>query len=216
MIFPLPLASFFERLPIMEMTLDLPEAVEFSRLGSGEILAADLGTRLWTAQVSLGNMTRAEIAESRAKINTLRAAAGSFLAFDVTRPFPLKDQGGVILGVSTPIISALPEGNLAVSLSGLPAGYELSAGDLIGWTYGTAPLRYAMHEVAFGGIADGSGQLSALEMTTFIRAGVTLGAAVTLVRAPFKAKIVPGTTDPGATQRFYTSGFVFSLVQTLR
>jgi hypothetical protein len=214
--FPLPSEAFFAQLPIMDLSLDLPEAVELSRLGSGELLTADLGARLWSGHVTLGNMTRAEIANARALINSLRPAGRSFLAYDTTRPFPLSDPTGALLGAATPLIASLPSDNRTLSILGLPAGYQLSAGDLIGWTYGNNPVRYALHEITTSAAASDTGLTDLIDVEPFIRPGIAIGAAVTLIRAPFKAVLIPGSVTPGTTRKFHTQGLSFALQQSLR
>ncbi len=57
LIYPLFMDAFFARLPIGSITFDCPEQVKTSRTRGGEILAADIGPRLWLGQVTLGRMT---------------------------------------------------------------------------------------------------------------------------------------------------------------
>ena len=101
--FPLTRAQFMDLLPVQEMTFDLPEAMEVSETGAGEILTAELGTRLWSGEIRLGDMTPDEAAEALAMIDVLRQPGASFMVHDIARPFPRSDLSGVALaGVARP------------------------------------------------------------------------------------------------------------------
>ena len=100
-------------------------------------------------------------------------------------------------GTATPTLASLPTGNGEIVLAGLPAAHELTAGDLLSFKYGTAPVRYALHRVAVGGVADATGTTPALVVTPQIRPGAAIGVPVTLGRPHCKAILVPGSVSPG-------------------
>ncbi|PKP71847.1 MAG: hypothetical protein CVT82_00305 [Alphaproteobacteria bacterium HGW-Alphaproteobacteria-4] len=214
--FPLARESFFDLLPVQRITFDCPEQVQTARTGGGEILAADLGPRLWSGEVTLGRLTRAEAASVLPLLSVLRSAGASFLAYDVTRAAPLADPTGSILGAATPEILELVAGSRELRLGGLPAGYIVSSGDYLGFAYGSGPVRQALHRVVTGAVAAGDGSTGTIEVTPPLRPGASLGAAVTLVKPAIKAVIEPGSTDPGAVTRWLTEGIAFRFIQTLR
>lgn len=214
--FPLTLPQFFDLLPASRVRMDPSEALDVSETRGGEILTADLGESLWTGQIDLGRMTHAERASVSPLINLLRRGSGSFLVSDHTRPWPRLDPRGLLLGAAAPAILAVDPGMLELRLSGLPAGYQLSRGDLISWTYGASPTRYALHELVGSATADASGHTPLIEVTPPIRLGAQLGAAVQLVWPRCKAKFVPGTADTGQSVRTITEGATFQWQQTLR
>ena len=214
--FPLTLSQFFDLLPASRVRMDPDEALDVSQTRGGEILTADLGESLWTGQIDLGRMLHSERADISPLINLLRRANGSFLVSDHTRPWPRLDPRGLILGAATPTILTVDPGMLELRLTGLPPGYRLSRGDLISWTYRTAPTRFALHEFVGSATATASGQTGLIEVSPPIREGVVAGTAVQLIWPRCKAKLVPGTADTGQSVRTITEGASLQWQQTLR
>lgn len=214
--FPLSIAQFMDLLPVQEMTFDIPEAVEMSETGAGEILMADLGTRLWQGQITLGDMTPDEAADAISMIDLLRGAGASFFCHDTGRPGPRLDLDGSILGAAQPVLNAVNANAREIRLSGLPAGYQLRRYDSIAFTYGANPLRYARHRIVRGDDADGTGLTGWLEVVPPIRPGWTLGSPVELIQPACKAVIVPKSVQPGRRRHTMTVGTGFKWVQTLR
>lgn len=213
--FPLPAAAFFNLLPIAQITFDLPETVSHSRTRGGDVLSADIGDRLWTGEVTLGKITHEEYADVRPLIDLLRGAGTSFEIHDPTRPYPRGDLGGATLGASTPGIAALLNAR-ELTITGLPPGYVISRDDMIGFQYAAAPRRYALHQVVTGAVANGVGTTPAIEVIPPIAPGVTVGEAVTLVRPPCKAMILPNSTAPAKARAIIRDGATFRWRQTFR
>lgn len=213
--FPLSFAQFVSLLPIRRLSLDLPEQVTLSRTRGGEILQAERGARLWQAEIELDQMRADEAAAVMPLINLLRGAGASFLLSDPARPRPRADATGTNPLSAVKINSA---GTRELTLSGLPASYTLKSGDLISWTYGTSPVRHALHEVINPSVsANASGVTGAIEVTPPIRPGVTGGAAVRLLTPWCKAIIVPGSVSPGQRRAGgILEGVKFRTQQTLR
>ena len=214
--FPLTRSAFFDLLPIQQMSFDCPEQLQQSRTGDGSVLTADLGARLWRGDVQLGPMTRSEAAQVRALLDVLRGAGRSFMASDLAAPRPLADPDLSFLGTAAPVLHTIGADSRTLRVAGLPAGYVLSAGDLLSFSYGVSPTRHALHRVVSEAIADGTGLTPLFEVTPHIRPGAAAGAAVTLDRPSCKAVLVPGSVDVGATRRTLIEGVRFSFMQTLR
>lgn len=214
--YPLALADFFDLLPAGTVTFDLPDSLDVSRTGGGEVLAADLGTRLWTGQIDLGVMTHAEAAAVVPLLRLIRAAGASFFVADHTRLAPRLDPGGVILGAAEVEVLEVGTSWREIALSGLPVGYALSRGDLIAFAYGSSPTRHALHELVGSAVADGDGETGLVELSAPFRPGLTEGTPVTLVRAACKARLEPGSASPGKSANTITSGASLRWVQTLR
>ncbi len=213
--FPLALDTFFASLMVSEITFDAPPQMELSQTGGGEQLGAEIGPQLWTGTVRLGILTRMELSMPDVLLDLLRRPGASFLAFDTRRPAPLADPVGAILGATVPTIATLPSDPREISLTGLPAGYVLSRGDYLGWSYDSG--RRALHRVVDVTVtASGAGLSPVFEITPPIRPGVTTGTGVTLVRAACKAKIKPGSVTKGSSRKTITEGLSFDFVQTLR
>ena len=214
--YPLTRAQFMDILPISAQSLTLPEQMELNRTGSGEQLAADLGDRLWQGEITLGRLMRSEAGRSEVLIDLSRQAGRSFLLYDTRRPAPLLDPTGSILGAATPTIDTLSGDPRELRVTGLPAGYVLSPGDYLSFTYGASPVRYALHRVVATTTASGLGLTPLFEVTPHIRSGAVIGAAVTLRKAHCKAVILAGSVKDGVGRRTITEGIGFGYVQTLR
>ncbi len=217
MSFPLSTAQFLELMPVSSITLHLPETVELSRTGGGEVLTDDLGARLWQGKVELGKLLTREAEEAQTLIDMLRGAGRSFYAFDTRSPGPRLDLTGAILGAATPQIRALGADPRVMQLKGLPPGYQLVRGDRLSFEYASNPVRSALHRVVDASVvANGSGETGDFEVTPEIRAGAAVDANVRLVRAQCKAVLIPGSVEAGSRRAHLSDGISFQFIQTLR
>lgn len=213
--YPLPLASFADILPIASLSFHLPEQVVMSRTGQGEVLTADIGERLWQGRMTLGRLTRAEAGRPEVLIELIRQAGRSFLIYDRHRTHPRLDPTGAILGASAVTILALGPDARELSLTGLPAGYTLSAGDHLSFAYG-AGLQ-ALHRIVTTTVtASGAGETPLLEVIPAIRPGAVAGTAVQLSKAFCKAVAMPGSVEEAIRLGTLSEGMAFDWVQTLR
>lgn len=216
--FPLALADFFDLLPISRCAMEIPEALDIAETENGELITADFGTALWSGQIDLTTVLQQEAAALRPLLNVLRRGGTSFFVADATRPWPRLDPKGLVLSSSASVPSILAIGGTSreLSLTGLPAWYPISRGDLISFSYGASPTRYGLHEFVGAGSANQSGQTGLLEVTPPLRAGVAGGTAVQLVWPSCKARLVPGSLDTGTSKNTITSDMTFRWRQTLR
>lgn len=214
--FPLSVAQFMAQLPIQDITFDIPEALETSETGGGEILTADLGTRLWHGDITLGDLTELERDHAFTMLDVLRRAGASFMAFDPRRPGPRHDLNGSILGGAQPRLSSVAANNRECRLTGLPAGYQLRRYDYMAFAYGANPVRFALHRIASSATADGAGLTGLIEVSPNVRPGWSAAAPVTLHSAACKAIYVPGSFEPGRRRGTMTVGARFRFQQTLR
>lgn len=214
--FPLSLSTFAGKYRIDSMTFDLSESRSISQTGAGEILSSDNGPRLWMGSVQLTARRHEDAADLEAVLSILRESGSSFLMTDLRRTGPRGDPDGSWLGAAAPLLDAVATNNRDITISGLPASYVLSRGDLVGWTYLDSPTRYALHRIVTGGDADGSGTCSGIELTPKVRPGFTTGAAISLLRPCCKAIVIPGSVTPGNRNLTATSSMSFRFTQTLR
>lgn len=215
-VFPLTIPEFLGLLPISAMTFDLPESVEISETGSGEILTADLGTRLWQGEVTLADMTADEAAEAMAMIDVARRSGGCFMIHDVSRPYPRADLTGAGLGSAAPTLLSVAANSREIRLQGLPPNYQLRRYDYVAFSYGSNPVRHALHRIVAAESANSVGTTGLFEVVPNIRPGAIAGVAVTLARAACKAIIVPKSVQPGRRKATMTTGASFRWIQTLR
>jgi len=214
--FPLTRPQFMDLLPIRSLTMDVPEAVEISETGGGELLQADLGTRLWSGEIVLGRLLPDEAGDALAMLAVARSSTGSVLIHDLSRPGPRLDPDGSILGAAAVTLADVNTNARNIQLAGLPVGYGLRRGDMLGFSYGSNPVRRALHRVASTATAAGDGTTNYFEVTPPIRPGWAAGTAVTLIRPECKAVILPGTFQPGRRAATLTDGVSFKFRQTLR
>ena len=73
------------------------------------------------------------------------------------------DPGGSVLGSATVTIASIS--GRQMSLTGLPAGYQLKWGDLFSVNYGTNPVRRALFEINEDITANGAGTTGNFEVT---------------------------------------------------
>lgn len=214
--FPMKLEDFFGGLPIQSFASDLGESMEHSRTAAGEVITADLGPRLWQNDITIRTGYYDEIERVKAKLQLLRQAGRSLLVHSMPFIAPQSDPDGSILGNNVISLTSVQSNNREISLSGFPAGYTLTVGDFLSFTYSNNPTRYAMHQIVQGGIADVVGTISNLEVVPFIRPGYTTGAQVRLMKPIYKAVLMPASTSAGKSRGQMTDGVQFSLIQTLR
>lgn len=213
---PLTLAQFWDNVRVREMTLRLHEPVEINRTRNGAVIPASLGDAIWRGSVTIApDIDARSVMALEARFALLSRPGMAFLAYDTRKLFPSADPAGRVLGMAEPTIKTINSNRRELSLSDLPPGYVLRAGDMISWEYGSSPTRYGLHRLLEDVIADGSGDTAEFEVTPFIADAVTTSTAVSLVKPVFKA-VLDAPPQYGAGQLAVFPGAQFSFVQTLR
>lgn len=205
LIYPIPLADFADRLRIESIVLDLMEAVEALTLGSGEVLTAQHGTRLWRGTVTLGTFLREDAETAGALIRAAQAPAASVLI--PAWQSPRTDLTGATL-------HGVQNGD-ELRLAGLPVSTVIPRGAYLSFAYGSNPTRQAFHQVVTG-MTMGATFTSYGQVVPPIRPGYTLGSAVQANVPRLKAKIVPGSVRAASHRWITSTGASFDFVQTLR
>lgn len=212
--FPLSVAQFFGGLRIRSCDLELPSSIEVSKNADGEVIQSEYGARLWRGPVYLAAEYNRAAEKVRAKIQLLRGANRSFFATPYPVCYPAYDPDGSILGATLPTIHTLVAGNREMRLTGLPAGYKLTAGDFLSFSYRSLPTRYALHQVLVDVTADGAGLTPVFEVVPNIRSGAITGTSVHLIKPFFKAILVE--SEVGQQMGNRRDGMVLNIQQTLR
>lgn len=210
--YPTPLATFFAGLKVQSGDLRLTAATQENATGGGEVIISSLGSRLWEADVTL--IAQDDPGGIDAVLAALQVPGRTFFADARKRPYPIKDPTGSILGAAIPVIASLPAGGRSLTLSGLPAGYILSAGDFLSFTRGS-PLRHEMHQIVTDAVASGGGVSAEFEVVPAIRPGVTVSTPVVLARPFCRALIVPGSLKFSSYSLGPRQGPSFTYRQTL-
>ena len=210
-------SQFLFKLPISDMTMRCPSQSEHNRTGSGEQLGADIGVRLWQGEIILGRMTRSEAGEVEVLVDLMAQTGRSFRCFDIRRPYPFSDPKGTAISGFSPVIHALyPTVPNELRIGALPNSFTLSAGDYLSFSYGSNPVRYALHRVVTTVTAASGGITPVMEVDPPIRSGAVVGAAVELVQPWCKAVVVAESVQPNRTRQTISEGLRFSFVQSLR
>lgn len=210
--FPLSQAAFADRLGIEHVKWKLQDNRQFSGLGSGQILGADLAPSLWTGDVTIGDHYHAKSREMEALINAIIRSQGTFYLYDPRHKYPASDPKGSALAAFNNVqINSLPDSK-SMSLKNLPANFKLPVGTYLSWDYGTDPVRRAFHDIAEEVTASAGGVSPVFEVSPFIRTGALVNQVVTLKKPSMKCIITPGSFDPGSSTST-TSRFIFSVMQ---
>ncbi|WP_309086382.1 hypothetical protein [Chelativorans sp.] len=211
--FPLPLTDFADLLSIETVAWKLERWDEYSGLGNGDVIAAELAPPRWSGDVSIAPMYNDDAASVQALIESLDGAINSFYLYAPQKAFPMADPDGTLLGSATPTIGSLGANNKSLTVSGLPAGYVLTRGDLFSFDYGTNPVRRGFHRVAETVMASAGGVTPSFEVRPHFRPGVTTGRPITLIKPAAKVFIMPGSFNPGTASGPITSGMSFQVMQ---
>jgi hypothetical protein len=213
--YPLTNAQCLGALRVEEVTFRLSHPQEHTRLGDGTVISASLGASLWTGTIRLAPANHPRHAEMEALIGLMDQPGATFLCHDPRYLGPANDPTGAILGSRTVTVHSVASNMRELRLTGLSSGYALSAGDMLGFQYGSNPVRYALHRIVIGGTASSSGLTPMLELVPNLRPGAVAGLTVSLIRPVCKARILPEPSY-GAGRQALSRGASFEFIQTLR
>ena len=213
--YPLTFPQFLGALRVEEVTFQLSHPQEHTRLGDGTVISASLGASLWTGTIRLAQANHPRHAQMEALIALMDQPGATFLCHDPRYLGPASDPTGAILGSRTVTIHSVASNMRELRITGLASTYVLSAGDMLGFQYGSNPVRHALHRIVVGGTASSGGLTPMLEVVPNLRPGVAAGLTVSLVRPACKARLLPDPTF-GAGRQALSRGASFDFIQTLR
>ena len=139
--------------------------------------------------------------------------SGTFYLHNPAQLGPRDDPTGAGLAGHTVGINTVGSDNKSLRLEGLPAGYRVSRGDMLHFDYASSPTRRALHRIVEDATANIAGITGFFEVRPFLKAGVTSGLVVTLVRAAAKMMLEPGSFDPGVEGPVHTTGMSFTAIE---
>ena len=213
--YPLSFAQFLGALRVEEVTFRLSHPQEHTRLGDGTIISASLGASLWTGSIRLAQANHPRHAQMEALIALMDQPGATFLCHDPRQIGPASDPTGTSLGSRIVTIHSVAANLRELRITGLPAGYQLTAGDMLGFQYGSNPVRHALHRIVVGGASSSSGLTPMLEVVPNLRPGVVAGLQVQLIRPACKARLLPAPSY-GSGRQALSRGASFDFIQTLR
>lgn len=190
--FPYTIAAFCDDLNTNKVRQYLQRYDESSGGGDGRIWTAEMAPPLWVAELRLADRDAALAQVLEAKIDGLDGSRGTFLFADPTYPGPASGMTAGLGDVTVASIRAADRG--AISLTGLPVGFVLSARDRFTITHTSG--RVYLGRFLEGGTAGAAGGVGLKEIRPYLPFGVTAGARLELVRPYFKAFIPPGGYTP--------------------
>lgn len=189
---PLTRASFFDDLPVSDISFTPAWSQERSKRGGGRTIYADLAPMLWTARVSTPPMSHAEALRFLALINSRGGAMRTVLLYDKRMSYPSTDPTGATFGAATPVLGTITD-RITVAFTGFPNNYVIPGGTWFQIIWDTS--RYYLGQFVEGATANGSGVVAATEVSPPLPSGITAGAAVTVVKPAGKFRIVPGSAS---------------------
>jgi len=157
MILPLP-----ETLSGIAQVSFEPQRIDYGAPeASGRQGGVQAGWPLWGALYQIDRSDPQSADEWRAFLARLRGRIRRFYAWDTTRPLPLAYAFGLPAGfdgaASDWSQSIDADGDAQLTLEGLPAGFEISLGDYVGFKWGSGFERRTMARAVLPATANGSG-----------------------------------------------------------
>lgn len=205
------LAFFYEKIRIRDYSFYLDENTIKSETQNGQVLTASLGNRRWRGSITLAPNDIKEQRRLNALVAQIQNADTFFEVTDYWGRFPYSDPKGTILGSNTVTASGATAGSFTLNLTGLPAGYALTAGDRLSYTLGGV---WHLHEIVSDVSASGTGTAT-VTLLNPLRAGIPAAPTITLKKPRCTAKFVPGSMKSSSFEPGVASGVSFDWVQTL-
>lgn len=204
--YPYPLSFLADCLTGDRISLELRRNDEMSGSGDGRFWTYSLAKPLWHVDIALYSKSAAHAREINAKIYALDGST-PFYWMDPFYTGPASGNPGA--GQTVAAISADRD---AISIAGLPAGFEVTAGDYFSVTH-TSGREY-FGTFAEGAVANGSGATTSLTVRPVVPFGVAVGATIKLTNPRIKVMVKPGGFQPFTNFRGrWGDGASISLVQ---
>lgn len=181
-----------------ECTFHLKRSQSRALTGGGSPNVAEIATPLWEAKYRTRILTRADFAAVDAWLTSLRVGLRLFKA-TVNRhrwalAYPRGYDGLLVSAVQftgSGTLTAIGAGRDTVTVSALPVGFVLAAGDWLSIPVGS---RQRLHRILEGGTASGLGAVD-LTVEPVIDPAVTAGAVPVLLDAPWCDMVLSAPPD---------------------
>ncbi len=207
----LPLSAFFELLKVQarDFMLDAPQGLDRTRGGS--TIVSRYGDLLWRGTITIPPASTADAASTLALLEYVYSSMEPFLAYDTAKPGPRMDPTGALIAASTPLVRTVASDRRTMTLKGLPAGYILSRGDLIGVAYSGRRWLGRVFSVAV--TAAGNGNTPDIALSMPLPVGIGPDNAVTLYKPAIKVKLLEPSF--GSAAPLISSGISFQFQQDM-
>lgn len=187
--FPYALDFLAQCLVGPEIPLKLQRFDEMSGSGDGRHWSAQMAQPLWGVSYPLFAHSAVLGRELNAKVYGLDGMAKTMLWAD---PYYKGPASGVRTGLGAVTISGIRADRGALSLTGAPGGFLLTAGDYLS-------INHTSGRVYFGTFVEGGTPGGQREIRPYLPLGFTAGATVELLRPRFKAMVT--AFEPFANSR---------------
>lgn len=199
---------------IARILLDI-ERVDFAAPeASGRQGGVQAGWPLWTGILEIDRVDPDSADLFRAFLDRLRGRQRTFLVYNTARPYTkakpggfagmTKAGGGAFTGSATTWSQTVDaDGNATFNLTGLPANFELNAGDMLGFKWDAAGAtagsygRRTMARVCSAASASAGGVVSVMAEPPIDPLVVPAGAIAHFDMASFVARQIPEKTNLG-------------------
>lgn len=215
--FPLPFATFGNKLRLQGMKLKLDPQQDTSFSGGGDIYAADLAPAPWMGEGQIGILTAAQAAELQALFDVLDGSINSFYIGHPLYPYPSSDPVGTVLTAwaTTIKISSINANNKELVIKDAPAGFVFPAGTFFHFDFGSSPVHRAFHRTVNAVTANGSGVTPSVEVRPHIRPGAAVDMVLEFKKPTLEARLIPNSYDSGSVEKVITSGMGFQFRQVI-
>lgn len=192
--FPFDLLANF---PGWSTEYELLRREEQSRTAGGVTVVKDMGDPLWQAAYTSTSLKPNELDYWRARLDALDGGQQTFLAYPLSRCFPIRYPNGSwpsgsSFNGNSATVGSINANNKQLTINGLPAGFVLSVGDMI--RIGSRNL----HRVVAGVTANGSGIATNVEVRPHFWPETGPGDAVSVKKPYCRMTIVPGSISTTA------------------
>lgn len=190
----LPICAWTEDLPF---TLDRPQSLAMT--GGGSTNAADLGPPVWRAKYATRILDRVTFEMVDAWLVSLRGSLRMFKGTVPRRRWPLaypRGFAGLTVSASpfsgSGTLTSIGAGRDTITVSSLPSGFVLAAGDWLSIPVGS---RQRLHRILEGGTASGLGAVN-LTVEPIIDPSVTTDTPpAVLFDGPYCEMVLAGKPD---------------------
>lgn len=188
-------------------TFALSEGVAFNQLEGGALQIAEMSDPLWTLKASTYALFDKERrAVWQAWLASLRGGK-RFRCYHLDRPWPLAYGAGAAglswsVGAGLATLSAYSATTL--TLSDLPAGYKVTAGDMMSFEWhGTLALHMALEDVT----AAATSLKVTVDPPVRSKPAPSMGIPISLIKAPCVMVVKPGTASSPASAEGEAASF---------
>lgn len=202
----LGLADFQDLLRMASVTFDPQVRGSTLSLGGGEDITAFQGYPLWGGAIQLSPEYHAD---SEADLALLRRLNRTGQFFTLTPPH-MQNQGAAVGQIYSSSAANL------IAIGGVTSGREFKRGEFFSFTFGSSPVKYALHQFAEDAVADSVGNTPEVEIEPPLQPGWTVGTEVRFSRPICKAKLVGGSLVGPNNRPVIAAGTSLQWVQTFR